>query len=467
MPNGIYPHYNFRFPLNPKDGDQIADIYGNIFEYDLSDKTWNAKGVLRIFPVVNEKEDGLVSPDIFDKLDVVRGLIQQGVKFDAFKIRVDSASPYYYYFHSSDRLISFKTEQLDSELNLRIEVDKARLYHNILSRCCLGPKGLKGETGDKGKDGEPAKSEVFLKPSVIQPDTLKVTVPVNTPIDTNISLRFFLTQSSSDFVTEFIIPLNGEEAEVSVIDQSIGVDASSSVKFMKGVVQATVKLTGKFGDLTSWRYKVRQKGKKGKKGNDGSRFLEVVTSFFDDSSIRATSAVVSARKSPVNDNVYLVKNKLPDEVCASLLTPSSDSLPIGLVTEALFAAVLVTMKSCKDVCAFQFKRPEFTVPELSLPQWTPMSCCTGANYRPFEFNWPDFASPAVPFQVLQDPPPPEQCCQNEMFNCNNVGDNQCGIEGQLGPPARIPLVPTIPEGGYYSSPPSSPDVCKSFEPWKP
>lgn len=454
MTDSVYPPFVRKLPLNPKDGDAIADLFGNIFEYNGSTKTWNARGLLRAFQVVTEQESGLVSPEIYSLLKLVQDLIKGGTSFEAFKIRTDSASPYYYYFYSSDRLIAFTVEKLDDgSTNLRIEVDKARLFHNVMSRCCVGCKGPRGEKGDTGKDGTPAAPEEFQTPVFVQPDTIKIDALIGTPIETDISVRLFRSGQASEYAIEFVVPLGGTGSTVNVVDETVGVDPSSDLIFATGAVTGTIKLTGNIGNLADWRFKARQKGAKGQTGQDGTRFLEVVTSFFDDASIKATSAVISMRKSPITSTMYLVKAALPRDICVSDLSPSSNSMPIGGIREALFCAVAVTMRSCKPIWSFLFAPPDFTPPPLDLPNWQPASCCVDlAHYQSFTFDWFTNAETPLPFEILLDPPPPEQCCQAEFFWCPNVGDGPCGIQGDFIPPERGAVIPVLIEkGGSYTS----------------
>jgi len=47
---------------------------------------------------------------------------------------------------------------------LRIEVDRSKLYQKLVRNCCVGPKGKQGLQGDKGTNGIPADNEKFQLP---------------------------------------------------------------------------------------------------------------------------------------------------------------------------------------------------------------------------------------------------------------------------------------------------------------
>jgi hypothetical protein len=461
-----------QLPRNPSDNEQIMDLFGNIFRYDTETDTWDARGVVRTFPIVTISNDGLVSSSIWEKLDLIQKLIAKGVKFNKFKIYTgQDPPPYYYYFYSTDDLVRFYVEKLykndldldaDDEVGFRLEVDKARLYHKLLRTTCLGPVGATGPQGEPGRDGLPSHSEKFHTPAV-KGDILSFKLPVNTPLLTDISVRLY-RPDINDPAIEFIVPLAGTNSEIVILDEMVQVQ-SYDVTFEGGYVEGTVQMIDVMGQLDKWRYKARQKGPKGAPGNDGTNFVEIVTSFFDDSSLRATEVMISMRKSPVNDNIFIIKNKLPSDICVSSLRPTSSTLPIGSVEQATFAAVAVTTKSCKDIVAFQFERPEFVAPPLLLPSWEPVPCCLDKeHYERFsaEFDWVSQATNSVPFTILLDPTPPCQACQSDFFWCPNIGDNPCGVAGQLTPPDKLPGIPPGGGGGLGSSSSMSGSLPGSF-----
>jgi hypothetical protein len=144
-------------------------------------------------------------------------------------------------------------------------------------------------------------------------------------------------------------------------------------------------------------------------------------------------------------------------------------LPTGPITETAMVAVRPTTRSCKEICAFKFIRPESEAPSLELPSWTPMACCVdNAHYDRFSFDWMSVANPTVPFTIMTDPEPPCQVCQSQFFFCPNLGDGggnsqkPCNMQGIPGPPPRIGAIPHVPENGYSSGQAHSgspPEVC--------
>ena len=83
-----------------KDGDQIIDAHGNIYEFNTEQKTWVFLGQIQEPPIVTEQNDGLVSPPIFDKLTLIQKLKDRGISFDPFKLATEAETPYFYFFYS-------------------------------------------------------------------------------------------------------------------------------------------------------------------------------------------------------------------------------------------------------------------------------------------------------------------------------------------------------------------------------
>ena len=156
-----------KLPHNPVDGEQVSDRNGNIYEFNAEQNSWIRLGVLESPPVVTLQNDGLVPPEIYDKIKSVEDLIQQGIAFEKTKIYVGKRpdNPYFYFFHSTDDLVKFRPEQLiTGEQRIRLEVDRARLLQKLTRTPCIGPQGLPGSQGDPGKDGEPAANETYHQP---------------------------------------------------------------------------------------------------------------------------------------------------------------------------------------------------------------------------------------------------------------------------------------------------------------
>ena len=424
-----------RLPKTAPDGTQVADITGNIFEFNTELKGWNGRGVIRAFEVVNEEQAGLITPDIYNRLKLIQKIGASA--FVKFKLDADEGIPYFYLFSSTDDLVRFYIELQEGNPVIRFEVDRARLLQKLLRTTCIGPRGPKGAVGDTGTPGRPAALEKYYHPVVILPSSLGIDVDVETPIETDISVRLF-KEDASAFSVEVMVPLSGSVGStVKVVDRTV--NATGSLTFESGRVIGSITVTGDIGDITKWQYKARQIGPKGVDGRDGYNFVEIVTKFFDDPFLKATEAIMSLRKSPIGGGIYFVKKNLFEEVCVGSLRAASGVLPIGSVDSALWVSTAVTTASCKNIGYFQFQEVAFEAPVLDLPAWEPISCCIDRTHHDqFKFDWFRKAEPVVPYTIVTDPIPPEQCCQADFFVCPNVGDNPCGMAGTIKPPVRPP-----------------------------
>lgn len=174
-----------RLPRNPKDGTEICDRYGNKWQYIAENKAWISKGTISSYSVVNEEQNGLVDPTIFNKIKNLRTLSTQYDLSTTLKI-LPGKDAYWYYFRSSDKLIKFKPE---GESILRVEIDKARLYQLLAKNRRPGLRGQQGDTGPNGPDGLPGESicypdggEPFYRPSTIEKSRLDFAIFTPTPL---------------------------------------------------------------------------------------------------------------------------------------------------------------------------------------------------------------------------------------------------------------------------------------------
>lgn len=511
-----------RLPIyGNKDGDQVIDAFGNIYEFNAEQNEWVDKGVIPNHQVVTDSVDGLVSPEIYRKLTLLQDLIRRGFDFSKFKLDSPVDNPYYYLFHSSDDLIRFTPEQVvepkvvhfdglvrrvvvditnnttsvvldganlrigdfvglvlespfgvfnilsgtansvvvagranvasgdpikitkpESRLTrLRIEVDRGRLYQKLLRSCCVGPKGSKGDVGDRGAPGLPAEKEVFRLPVSTTGGEFVWNTVVNTPIDTPISLRVYRADELFP-VVEILYPLNPAESTLVVIsDDSISIEETSLVLSYDST---SGEFSGSFSvvsdeDIGSWRYKARQQGPKGATGEAGKAFLEIANRLLDDPSLRGTEAILSLRKASSSDDIVFLRQELFDEVPVANLS-ALDGGQIVDFSGDFFVSAQVTIREARDIGFFQAEVPEFTIPQLDIPAWTPtQDCAQATKWALYKFDWFNRVDPNYLFNIQIPAKPPEQCCQEDFFFCPNVGD-ACPIEGQ----PESPVPPQVP-----------------------
>jgi hypothetical protein len=464
-----------RFPANPIDGDRIADISGNIYQYNESQNAWIRLGILQTPPTVTLTNNGLVPPTIYNKIKQIEGLLNQGIQFDRNKIWIGNRTdnPYFYFFNSTDDLIRFKPEKLaNGQQRLRIELDRGRLLQKLTRVPCIGPRGLQGPTGDAGTDGTPAANEEEQVPENITADSLEINAKVPTPINEPISLRIYKEGTQ---VLEAIIPIteetngieynNTEEYEADPEKTDLTYDQADST------VTGTLHLQkGTFTETYNvWKYKIRQRGPRGDAGRDGKSILEIIPIIEPDTLLFTDNIFLSLRKSPSNNNLFYIPAPLPTTLCTNRLKFVASNLPTPLFAEQYIMAVEQTTASCKTIGHYKFKvgdddSPESTdyeVPRLQLPQWSPMLRC--ADRKRFEiskFRWwddldlssspqPDCFQAEVPFHLLSgDRPPPDLCCvdENTLINTENglkhikeisIGDKVLGPDGSYKPISKV------------------------------
>jgi hypothetical protein len=483
-----------------KDGDQIIDGNGNIFEYNTEHDTWVYKGRIESPDLVTRYNDGLVYPSLYKRMLLIQELIDKGMDFGLFKLDTPGDIPYYYFFYSSDDLIRFYPRPNGK---LQIELDRNRLYQKLLRSCCAGPKGQVGLKGITGRDGIPAERERYFLPTHASDNQFEFETTVDTPIDADISLRLY---RANTILVEYLIRISGGTSPIVVggsesqnlTDQqkqaseleyeahgdvqnnnidaaiiklesivSLGIDVvriqgiidslltasvwpeeskpltiiiydnridisitNTEINFDHSTnkIWGTLSFTKGASDISSWRYKVRQRGPKGQAGRDGSPFLFVSNQILADTSIQSGSVISSLRKSDLTNSMFSLSYSLPTDVCVSNLALSASSLPVGDIMQAKFAAAKVTTRRCKDIGYYQYAPPEYTPPELELPSWEPTpDCLSAARYNAYKFEWWDLTDPKYPFRIVTPPRPNEQCCQEPFFWCPNVGDNPCGV----------------------------------------
>ena len=162
-------------------GTEICDRYGNRWFYDAGQDGWVSKGIIEPPAQVTEQQAGLISPDVFEKLEKLKVLVDSGHNFSPLKL-APATDAYWYYFRSSDKQYRFIAEGSDC---LRIEVDRTRLFTNLLKQRCKGDRGDKGCKGEVGNSGVPAPAENCYSPSSITQTRIDFAIYVPLPLGTD------------------------------------------------------------------------------------------------------------------------------------------------------------------------------------------------------------------------------------------------------------------------------------------
>jgi hypothetical protein len=214
-----------KFPKNPSDGDQVVDKYGNRWEFSQDDDAWLSKGVITSAPIVTEEQDGIITPDIYSKLDKLKTYVDTGVDLRPFKL-LPGTDAYWYYFRSSDKLFRF-TREGDSVL--RVEVDRGRLFQMLYKLVCQGPTGAIGDKGPDGPDGLAAADEICYDPSAVVQNQLDFAIYTPTPLRLGGSIDL-----PNDHVPEISVRLFKSTAASSKVDQLEGLTAYFHANGMEG-----------------------------------------------------------------------------------------------------------------------------------------------------------------------------------------------------------------------------------------
>jgi len=325
----------------------------------------------------------------------------------------------------------------EQKTNLRMEVNRDQLYRRLIGKCCVGPKGDLGEKGNSGRDGLSSPDEVFKTPGLATDDVLTIDDIVSSPIDTPISLRLF---RGDTILVEFLVALDGSGAETTIFDEEIQIEETGSTIFYDQSNErllAEIKFTAGTDDIEDWLYKARQQGPPGEDGKEGNQFFTIGQSTLGDPAIRSASALISLRKSEVDDSIFITADEMFQTVCATNLVPSSSQFPTGDIQEMSLVSVEISTRDCKDIGTFIFQ-PVEEKPLLILPLWTPTKdCIDPRRYFQYNFDWYACLEERYPFQIFPNPKPPEMCCADDFFFCPNLGD-VCEIEGVPSAPPFFP-----------------------------
>jgi len=232
-----------------------------------------------------------------------------------------------------------------------------------------------------------------------------------------------------------------------------------------------------------WCVRVRQKGPKGPRGQDGSCRMELVDCDITGSEITALCPIVHVRLDCERDTIYWLCAPLAEDLCVDTLAldPNSPILTDKNAMDSLFASVETTLDSCKPIGTFRVPKKEYDVPRLDLATWDPVpGCVTNRHYDRHSFNWiPNTVNPACnnivrwydldnalptryPWPIITpERPDSDPCCQDDFFYCLTSEEELCGGDGSgsgsgSGPPPPGPPTPPPGPPGPPTPPPGPP-----------
>jgi len=449
-----------KLPKTAPDGTQVLDRVGVIWIYDANVNAWIYSGSVGDPNIVNEEEEGLITPEIVEQLDALRDSMDAGVDFGIFKI-YPATSAYWYYLRSNNNTISFTPE---SENELRLEVNKSWLLALLSRMVCPGPRGERGVQGIPGNPGRPARNEPVHIPAVVG-KIMEIDAGVVSTLDTPISIRVYKNESTNPVLTIFV-PLDGSDFTIEQIDYEIEIDEqATSLLFDEETsrVIGSIVSVNDWGEA-EWEYKAWQIGRKGPRGFDGRNFLEVIPKDFEDESLRSKEAVVSMRQGGIRGDLFFQTATLFEKNTVSRLSFSNVCREGATFRDICLAAVQMTTASAKDIGRFCFNPDDEEYKSVTLPAWTPVEACWRQRHWTIsQFKWTDLTQvdrndviwqvankresedPSYPWPLDQPKPPGERCCQEDFFFCPNVNDQPCGITSPVGefPVITPPPVPQI------------------------
>ena len=406
-----------RIPSAAPDRDTVSDQNGNLYEFNQDDKSWILKGVELEFDIVTEQDDGLVSPEILKRINLIKSLQESGISFERSKIFVGNGSDqgYFALFHSNDNSVRFKSELSHSSKRLRMEVNKPSIIKKLRKFSCRGPKGPTGAKGQSGPRADRPPDEQFEDPEIVD-GRLVLRSEVESSIDTPISLRLFRNSVQK---VDIRIPLDDSDQTLQIdTDDDIEIDLTRTVvEFQDGILTAVIALIDdEFDD--SWEFKARQVGLKGPRGNDGRTTLGTTSGIFDDRSIRFKSAISSIRIE--SKNLIFGRIEPSSTTCVPALSHITD-IPINNIEKEHLIAVELVTRACKNLGFFKFLPKDFQQ-DLTLPQWTPRGCTDIRRRILSVWNWMStIQDPSLPFNIEIDPEPEAVVCKDNFFHCPDLG----------------------------------------------
>ena len=459
-----------KLPKNAPNGQQVCDVNGVIYQFDASTKAWIRKGYIATPGLVSSTSDGLITPDVYERVKQLQEMVDSGLNFTLFKI-APALDSYWYYLTSHNRTVSFSAE---SPHDLRLEINRSMLTTLLSRYICAGSRGKQGVKGKTGKSGIPGPPELIQRAEV-SGLTMPIDFPVISDIDTNISLRIY--KDGIGPVIELLVPFNGSGVTVrnntglQIIDlPNTSLVHSSETGRITGVISVI-----EAWPTATWTVRVGQIGKTGPRGVTGKRFFDIRTLNTTDESIMADRALVSLRHGA--GTLYYYIDQIIDKHCVEKLNIKADLCSItstGQLYDLTFLAVKQVAEVCKDTTVFNFSRyldepdhlhPDlFNCPTALFPDWTPMEACIRQrHWSSSQFLWtpltavpaadvswpaPDSRKPRdprYPWGIATPTPPGERCCQDDFFYCANINNEQLPIISPTGGTAVLepPPVPGL------------------------
>lgn len=458
----------YRLPRYPADDDIVCDKFGNRWRYSAEVDTWLLQGVDFEIPLVSATNDGIISPEIHNKLTLVDTILQNF----PYTLKINPATDaYWYLFRSGNKLVKFTRE---NAADLRVELDTGRLYQLFSKIACQGRRGLTGDKGLTGVRGKPTIPENWYKAKA-DGTALQVSVKVALPIDTPISIRLFkLNVVATPVETEQLdcvvpttqivtLPAGNYRpyididyvvgGTISVMTDVLGVVGLENAVNLTYDAESTVlcgTITGSEPWGERWYMKVRQRGPVGDDGRDAPDFLEVTDVEVDDPDLKVTLPLTSLRLSNDKRTIYTIRQTC-DKICVGKLRFAINAgslLPTSLLAinsdnvTGKFVALQRTTDECKDIVTFEHAFRFAEAPALELPSWTPLpGCITNRHFSSLNFdwvgntsvpaNWDTLDGPvnsAYPWDILlQNQPEVDECCQEDLFyvsgnDCANADD---------------------------------------------
>ena len=454
-----------QFPPNPTDGQTVASEFGEIFQYDAESDSWIDTGVQISTSLVSDTQNGLISPQIYNLINRIQQLEKDGVSFQYNKIWTGSMKklPYFYYFHSTDKTISFRYYVDNTkQKRLQIEVNRQRLLNKIMSQSCAGSVGAKGQKGLTGFPGIAANPETPHSAFKVTSDTFTVrNTIVNTPIDTDISLRII---SGTTILIEVLIPISGSGGVTynSKIQGLVVNVNQSNISFTNSQISGSVVLArGTFNNWSNLIYKVRQKGPTGPAGQDGDSFI-TISNIITNNDINYSEFISALYKSTYSDDMFYTMAKAPiSGVYSSSLSMSA--LPIGSYPVSLEISNNTDLQICYYApSGVPNSNPAISTgagaccvpkaPNITLPSWYPYAACILNDFTSIVQMewWKDIPQPAinacfdipVPLNILVDAEGSDieanGNCVDNFWLCTNLGDC-CPIVPPNPPPPPVNL----------------------------